>query len=63
ESEGKALYAGVYFDYCPNIPNGVKDRHPLNYNRDISYESILNSSLSSKLNLMSVGLKVQFSIF
>ncbi|MDR2564048.1 MAG: PorT family protein [Prevotellaceae bacterium] len=61
--EGKALCAGVYFDYCPNSPNLSKNRHPLNYNRDISYESVLNSSLSSKLNLMSIGLKVQFSLF
>jgi hypothetical protein len=61
--EKKALYAGVYFDYCPNSPNFAKNAHPLNYNRDISYESVLNTSLSSKLNLMSIGLKVQFSIF
>jgi hypothetical protein len=61
--EKKALYAGIYFDYCPNSPNLSKNTHLLNYFGNISYESVLNTSLSNKLNLMSVGLKVQFSIF
>ena len=60
--EKHVLYAGAYCDYLFNyaIP---KSRHPLNYSQAITYESVLNSPLSSKLNMMSIGLKVRFSIF
>ena len=57
------LYTGVYFDYCLNTTNNTKNKHPVNYVGEVSYESVLNSPLSSKPNLMSIGVKVGIGIF
>ena len=57
------LYTGLYCDYSLNGTNSTKGKHPVNYVRDITYESVMNSSLSSKLNLTSMGVKVRFSLF
>ena len=57
------LYTGLYFDYCLNNSNNGRNKHPVNYFSEVKYESVLNSSLASKLNLMSFGVKVRFSLF
>ena len=59
----RLLYTGVYFDYCINSQNNSGSKHPLNYSGAITYESVLNSSLSSKSNPTSIGIKVRFDIF
>ena len=57
------LYTGLYCDYSISGTNSTKGKHPVNYVKDITYESVMNSSLSSTLNLTIMGIKVGFSIF
>jgi hypothetical protein len=65
------LYTGVYFDYGLNSIQKVNDKHPLEYDaKHLSeydaknespfiYHSLLNTSLTDKVKLMSVGLKLR----
>ena len=62
-SRRNALYLGAYFDYLPTNAGRSKNRHPMNYNGSLSYESILNSAMASDLKMISTGLKVRFSLF
>jgi hypothetical protein len=67
------LYTGLYFDYGLNSIQKVNDKHPLEYDlkhlseynvvneKPFLYNSVLNSGLVDKVNLLSVGLKVRIS--
>lgn len=57
------LYTGLYFDYCLNTSDNSRNKHPVNYFREVNYESVLNSPLSSKPNLMNIGVKVGIGMF
>ena len=59
--ENAGLYAGLFIDYGMNDMRKTKNKHLVNYNEAVTYESVLNTGLSDKLNLMSVGLKLQFA--
>jgi hypothetical protein len=59
--ENAGLYAGLFIDYGMNDMRKAKDRHLVNCNEAVTYESVLNTGLSDKLNLMSVGVKLQFA--
>jgi hypothetical protein len=62
-SERNALYVGAYFDYMPKAVGRTGSKHPMNYSGSLSYESILNSAMISDMKMMSVGVKLKFSLF
>jgi hypothetical protein len=57
------LYTGLYFDYGLNNIQKVNDRHLLEYDASnessFKHNSVLNTALVDKVNLVSVGLKVR----
>jgi hypothetical protein len=65
------LYTGLYFDYGLNNIQKVNDKHLLEYDlkhlseydvaneRPFLYNSVLNSGLTDRINLLSIGLKVR----
>jgi hypothetical protein len=60
------LYTGLYFDYGLNSIQKIDDRHLLEYDvaneSSFKYNSVLNTALTDKVNLLSIGLKVRVSI-
>jgi hypothetical protein len=60
------LYTGLYFDYGLNSIQKVNDRHVLEYDSSneatFKYNSVLNTGLTDKVNLISVGLKVRIGL-
>jgi hypothetical protein len=67
------LYTGIYFNYGLNNIQKVKDKYLLEYDvrhleeynatneRPFLYNSVLNTGLVDKINLMSIGLKLRVS--
>jgi hypothetical protein len=57
------LYTGVYFDYGLNSIQKTGDRHLLEYDSDneatLKHNSVLDTGLVSKANLISAGLKLR----
>jgi hypothetical protein len=57
------LYTGLYFDYGLNSIQKTNDRHLLEYNQSnetvFIHNSVLNTGLTDKTNLLSVGLKLR----
>jgi hypothetical protein len=57
------LYTGIYFDYGLNSIQKVNDRHLLEYDASnessFKHNSVLNTALVDKVNLLSAGLKVR----
>lgn len=62
-SRRNALYIGAYFDYLPTDGGRLRNKHPMNYQGAITYESILSSAMSSELKMMNAGVKLKFSLF
>jgi hypothetical protein len=57
-SVGKTVvFSGLFFDYCLNDMQKSSDKHPLQYDGTVRYESAFNSSLANKLKPLSLGLK------
>lgn len=60
------LYTGLYFDYGLNSIQKVNDRHLLEYDvaneSSFRYSSVLNTVLTDKVNLLSIGLKLRISL-
>jgi hypothetical protein len=60
------LYTGLYFDYGLNNIQKVNDKHLLEYDASnestFKYNSVLNTGLVDKVNLLSVGLKIRVSL-
>jgi hypothetical protein len=61
-SEKIGLYVGAYFDCGLNNLKKTDDKHLVNYNTKVTYESVLNTSLADRTNLMSAGVKIRLSI-
>ena len=62
-SRQNALYLGAYIDYLPTDGGRLRNKHPMNYDGALTYESILNSAMTSELKMMNIGLKLKYSIF
>jgi hypothetical protein len=59
------LYTGLYFDYGLNSIQKTNDKHLLEYditNESTLNNSVLNTGLTDKVNLFSIGLKVRVSL-
>jgi hypothetical protein len=61
-SETMGLYLGAYLDYGFTDMKKTADKHAVNYDGILTYESVLNMSLVDKVNLMSVGIKVKLAL-
>jgi hypothetical protein len=60
------LYAGLFFDYGLNSIQKSNDEHVVEYQSSnpsqLKYNSILNTGMVDKINLMSVGIKIKLGI-
>jgi hypothetical protein len=60
----RRFYAGVYLDYGLTNMQKTKDKHPLEYQESHSstlvHNSILNTALIDKINIINAGLKIKF---
>jgi hypothetical protein len=63
--ETTGLYTGLFLDYGVNNIQKSKDKHVIEYqpanSSQFKYNSILNSGMVDKINLMSVGIKVKIA--
>jgi hypothetical protein len=57
-----ALYAGAWLDYGMNNLKSESGKHLVQYNRTMTYESVLNTAYTNKINLISMGVKVKIGI-
>jgi hypothetical protein len=56
------LYTGLYFDYRINMESN-RNRRIVEYNESaVVYNSILNTGLTSRANMVSIGLKVKIGL-
>jgi hypothetical protein len=56
------VYAGFFFDYGFTNVKTTSNRHIVDYNGEITYGSVLNTSLVNKIHLMNLGIKVRLGI-
>jgi hypothetical protein len=65
-SDKLGLYTGLFLDYGLNSIQKINDRHVVEYQpsnpSQFKYNSILNTGMVDKINLMSVGIKVKLGI-
>jgi hypothetical protein len=61
-SDKTGLYLGAYFDYGLTDLRKTSNKHLVEYNRKLTYESVLNTALADKVSLMNVGVKVRISM-
>jgi hypothetical protein len=61
--ETTGLYTGLFLDYGLNNIQKSNDKHIIEYQvsnaSQFKYNSVLNSGMVDKVNLMSVGIKVK----
>jgi hypothetical protein len=64
-SDNVALYTGAFFDYGLNDIRSAKDKNIIDYQIStpsvFGHNSVLNSSMTDKVNIFSAGLKIRIS--
>jgi hypothetical protein len=56
-----SFFVGAFMDYCLNNIKKTSDKHPMQYDGAVTYQSALNSSLARRSGLRNVGVKVGLS--